>query len=545
MASSPQGTQSSQEIKHNRKAQSAGAYTGIMAMYMFATVMAKLLGFGREIFIVDRFSYGAVSDGYILGYSIPDLVYRLLVGGAVTAAVTPILSSAIERDEEDKVWRPISTFYTVILISSFILLTLGEIFSGQIIGFLNPGKSAEVLDIASATSKVIFLQTFFFILIAIINSILSANKVFGLPVFGDSIYNFFCLLAIIFLGAPTKAGAVNVSWGVVFAALCYFLYMAYFAKPYVRNFKPNLDIKQPLFHRILRLAVPSLIADTVIQVNVIIQQSFADQFVGAITSLRNSQTLYNLPYQIIVSAIGPMLLPNISGFLARGANKEASRFFSTSLRSMLFMVFPFVILFGVCAEDTVRAVYQWNPATYTDANVTATASLLQMYSVNMLLQSFIYFINQAFYARQKSWIALVTSTLTIMLNPLFSWFYINVLDMGLQSLTMATVSYNLVILLVSYQLMKRHVPEIKIGKMGRFTVTGLVAGFLSFSVLLLMKSAMPLPEEKIMQLVQYVLFAVGGIGSYFLAALAMGMPEAQVVIRMFTSFRDRLKRKNA
>lgn len=516
-----------------------------MAMYMFATVMAKLLGFGREIFIVDRFSYGAVSDGYILGYSIPDLVYRLLVGGAVTAAVTPILSSAIERDEEDKVWRPISTFYTVILISSFILLTLGEIFSGQIIGFLNPGKSAEVLDIASATSKVIFLQTFFFILIAIINSILSANKVFGLPVFGDSIYNFFCLLAIIFLGAPTKAGAVNVSWGVVFAALCYFLYMAYFAKPYVRNFKPNLDIKQPLFHRILRLAVPSLIADTVIQVNVIIQQSFADQFVGAITSLRNSQTLYNLPYQIIVSAIGPMLLPNISGFLARGANKEASRFFSTSLRSMLFMVFPFVILFGVCAEDTVRAVYQWNPATYTDANVTATASLLQMYSVNMLLQSFIYFINQAFYARQKSWIALVTSTLTIMLNPLFSWFYINVLDMGLQSLTMATVSYNLVILLVSYQLMKRHVPEIKIGKMGRFTVTGLVAGFLSFSVLLLMKSAMPLPEEKIMQLVQYVLFAVGGIGSYFLAALAMGMPEAQVVIRMFTSFRDRLKRKNA
>ncbi len=529
-------------IKHNRKAQSTAAYSRIMVLYMFATVLAKLLGFGREIFITQRFGYGPISDGYILGFAVPDLIYRLLVGGAVTAAVTPILSSAIERDEEDRVWGPISTFYSVILIFTFVMLIFGELFSTPMISFLYGNQSAQVLEIAASVSKVIFLQTFFFILVAIINSILSANKVFGLPVFGDSVYNVLCLVAIIVLGAPSRTGAVRVSWGIVIAALCYFLYMGFFAKPYIGNFRPNLEVRHPLFKRILWLAIPTLIAGTVVQLNVIIQQSFADQFAGAVTSLRNSQTLYNLPYQIISSAITPLLLPNISGFLARGANKEASDFFSSSIRSVLFMLVPFVILFIVNADDTVRAVYQWNPARYSDENVLATASLLQVFAINMLLQIIITFINQTFFARQRSWIALVTGGLTLLLNPLFCYLYIHVFDLGLQSLTLATCSYNLIIILVSSRLMKRFVPEISVRRLASFAWRAVVSGVLSVAVLILLRALLGVPESKILQLFQYGLYVLAGAGSYFLAAKALEMPETAVALRMFGHFFGRFRR---
>lgn len=532
-------------IKHNRKAQGAGAYTGIMVLYMLANVLTKLLGFGREIFITSRFGYGPVSDGYILGFAVPDLVYRLLVGGAVTAAVTPILSSAIERDEEHKAWRPISTFYTVVLIFSFVFLTLGEVFSGQMIQFLNPNKSVEVLAIATSVSKVIFLQTFFFILIAIINSILSSNKVFGLPVFGDSVYNLICLLAIVFLGAPTETGAVRVAWGIVFAALCYFLYMSSFSVPYIKGFRPNLDVKHPLFRRILWLAIPTLIAGTVNQLNVIIQQGFADQFVGAVTSLRNSQTLYNLPYQTIVVSVGPLLLPNLSGFFARKAGGEASDFFSKSLRSVLFMMVPFVVLFMVAADETVQAVYQWNPAKYTDTNVLATGSLLTVYAINMLLQAVIFFINQTFYARQRSWISLFTGVINLILNPLFCLLYINVFGFGLQSLTLATCSYNLVIIVLSSRMMKRFIPEIKVRGLASFSVRALVAAILSFSVLFFLKALLPASDDKIIQLLQYAVLGLGGLGSYFLAAMALKMPESASVIRMFNQFFNKFRRRKA
>ena len=160
----------------NRKAQSAEKFSGVMVLYMFATILTKILGFGREIFITQRFGYGAISDGYILGFSIPDLVYSLLVGGAITAAITPILSAAIERDEEEEAWRPISTFLTLIFVFFALFMILGEIFAGPLVSFINPGKDSFVIDIASSVSRVIFLQTFFFILIAILAAVLSANK---------------------------------------------------------------------------------------------------------------------------------------------------------------------------------------------------------------------------------------------------------------------------------------------------------------------------------------------------------------------------------
>lgn len=532
-----------QPREHNVKAQGVAAYSGIMVLYMFATVVTKVIGFGREIFITARFGYGTISDGYILGFSVPDLVYSLLVGGAVTAAVTPILASAIERNEEKKVWHSISTFYTLILSLSFVLLTAGTIFSGDIIRLLNAGKEPAVLEVAAAVSKIIFLQTFFFILISIINSILSAYKVFGLPVFGDSIYNLVCLLAIALLGAPTLAGASRVAWGVVAAALCYFLYMAYFAKPYLGNFKPNFDVRNPLFKRILFLAIPPVIAGTVAQLTLITKQSYADQFTGAVTSLRNATTLYYLPYQIIISSIGPLMLPNLSGFLARGADKEASDFYTKAIKTVLFMLLPCVIFFALCSEETVRAVYQWDPSKYTEENVRATASLLRILSVNMIIECLIFFINQVFFARQRSWISLLTGIMTLVLTPFFCHIYINVFNLGLASLTLATCSYNLIILLVSHLLKKHFAPEVKMTGLLSFITKALVAAFFSFSILLLLRGMLPLASGKFLQLVQYAFYGVLILGFYFMAAVLLRMPEAQAVLRMLTDFAAKIFRR--
>ena len=526
---------------HNKKAQGVAAYSGIMVLYMLATVVTKVLGFGREIIITARFGYGTISDGYILGFSVPDLVYSLLVGGAVTAAVTPILAAAIERNEEKKVWHSVSTFYTLILLVSFVLLTLGLIFSGRIITAVNPNKDPEVLHVASGVSKIIFLQTFFFILIAIINSVLSAYKIFGLPVFGDSIYNLICLLGIALLGAPTREGAMRAAWGVVFAALCYCLYMGHFAKPYLHNFRPNLDLRNPLFKRILLLAVPPVVAGTVNQLTLITKQGFADQFTGAVTSLRNATTLYNLPYQIIIASVGPLLLPNLSGFLARGADREASDFYSKAIKTVIFMMIPCVILFGLSAPETVQAVYQWNPAKYSNENVLATASLLRIFSVNMILQSLIYFINQVFFARQRSWITLLTGVLTLVLNPLFCRLYIDVFHLGLQSLTLATCSYNLIILLVSRLLMKRFASEIKVEGLGAFLIKALVSGFFTFSLLLLLREVMPYSASKALQLLQYLIYGLVTLGAYFPAAADLHMQEASAVLRMLSDFFGKLR----
>lgn len=526
--------------EHNRKAQSIETFSGVMVLYMFASLMTKLLGFGREIFITQRFGYGVISDGYILGFSVPDLVYSLLVGGAITASVTPILSSAIERDEEDRVWPPISTFFTLILIFFAGFMLVGEIFAPNLVAFLNPGKSAEVIDVASGVSRAIFLQTLFFILIAIVSSVLSANKVFGLQVFGDTIYNLICLLSIFFLGSQSKSGAVRVSLGIVFAALCYFLYVFHFAKPYMTHFKPALRLRDPMMKRIFFLAIPPIISSSVRQLTVIISQIYADQFVGAVTSLRNADTLSNLPFNIIVASVGPMMLPNISGFLARGANKEASDYFSKAVRTGLYLMFPASIFFFICSAETVQAVFQWNIEKYPMSSVYATGAILKIYAILLIFQLAKFFIHETFYAGQKSWIALVTAIIQLLLSPLFFHLFLNEWGFGLEGLAWASMVINIIVLAVSYWLMRRFVPEIRVHDISGFLVKTFASLVFASGFLNVARFLLPEAGSKPVQLVFYVILAIVMFGAYFLASVILDMPEAQNWINLSKKLFGRL-----
>ena len=518
--------------QHNRKAQNIGAYSGYMLFSMIATVIAKVIGFVREIMITGRFGYGTVSDGYILGFSVPDLVYSILIGGAISSAVTPLLSASIEKDEEEKVWPSISSFFTLILVVFFAFMLIGEVFAPQLVSIINPDKDPVVLDIASSVSRVVFLQTFFFILISIISSALSANKVYGLPALADSVYNFFCLIAIVFLGAASKEGAIKVAWGIVFAALMYFAYVFYFARPYMQNFRPRLKLNDKRMWYIMWLAVPALLSGTVNQLNVIAQQSYSNQFSGAVTSLRNATTLYNLPYQIIVITLGTFLLPNMSGFLAKQEIKSASNFLSKTIKLALFLLVPAAIIFLVFSEETIQAVYQWNKNSYTDANVAATASLLKILAVNLIVLAFIYFINQVFYSVQKNYVTLINSAVSLILNVIFCELYINHLGMGIEGLAYASLSGNLIAMLVAFMFMRKIISNLKIENFAMFLLKSAVGAFFSFSVLFLAKTILPYHDAKILQLIQYVFVFGLGFATYIFAAILMQMEEVQSIVNM-------------
>ena len=94
-------------------------------------------------------------------------------------------------------------------------------------------------------------------------------------------------------------------------------------------------------------------------------------------------------------------------------------------------------------------------------------------------------------------------------------------------------------------MMKRFIPEIEVRGLASFSVRALVAAILSFSVLFFLKALLPASDDKIIQLLQYAVLGLGGLGSYFLAAMALKMPESASVIRMFNQFFNKFRRRKA
>lgn len=511
-----------------RKALTAGGMRGAALISMSGLLLTKITGFLREILIVPKLGYGAVSDGYVLGFSIPDLFYEMLIGGAVSAAITPTLSAAIENDDEKHAWRPISTFFTVMGILMIVLIIIGQLGAPLFFSTLHGDKAPEVQQIATRVSRILFFQTFFMMIVALMNGVLASNKVFGLPAFGNTIYNVCSMLAIAVLGLPVPAGATRVAWGIVLAASIFFIYQTALAKPYLGHLRFNLDLKDPEFHRLVKLALPALLAGSVLQINNVILQTFTDQFTGAITSLRHSQTLWTLPYGVITVGMGTVMLPNLTGFFAKRDMRNGRRLLGSTLRSVLYLMLPVSVYFLAANFETVQAVFQWNTKTYPHTAVEQTGMLLTLFCISMVSQSVVFLFNQAYFALRKSWITLVTGLVTLVLNPLFALLYIRGLGMGIMGVSMAHASYSVCSAILLVAVLKHLEPAAVPRNMLPFVWRTMLAAFGAGVLTLVLNRLVNVRDAgKLVQLVVYVVKALVVFVAYYGLTLLFGIPDAK------------------
>ncbi|MBP8989640.1 MAG: murein biosynthesis integral membrane protein MurJ [Clostridia bacterium] len=521
------------------------SHTTATLLMMIGLMLSKITGQLREILIVPTFGgFGVESDAFLIGFQIPDLFYQLLVGGAIQAAITPTLSAAIERQQEKKAWRSVSIFINLAAVVMILAVIIGEIFAPSLIAFYNRGKEPAVVSLAIRVTRALFPQVFFMMLAALCIGILNAYKKFASTSFGPSIYNICVIFAMLILGQASPEGAVRVASGVMMSAFIYFLLQFYLARSEFKNYVFSFDYRDSGFRRLLRLAIPTLISGSIVQLNTIILTAFAKQFVGAVTSLRQATTTWQLPYGVFVVAIGNVMLPSLSRSHASQNLSEGRRLYSESLRYALFLIFPCAAIFLSMQQDTIRAIFQWS-SHYSEEGVILTASILRWYCIAMVAQTFIFITNQAFYARRVTRIALYNGLCTLILNTAFCFVLTRFTDMGVSSLSFAYMLTSVISATLLYFLYSRGFPGAAPGRIWPFLVRCcLCTCSLIMAVLLL--NVLPIhPAGKFWQLVWYGFRAVAGLLAYAGVAWLIGMRELNQAIcwikRLPAQIRGRLQ----
>ena len=496
---------------------------------MAGLLLSKISGHLREILIVPILGYGVNSDAFIIGFQVPDLFYQLLVGGAIAAAVTPSLSHALENGEEAPGWRSVSILINYAALGMLVAVLLGEVFSPQLIATYNSSKSAEISDLAVQVSRALFPQTFFMMLAALSIGILNAYRQFGKTSFGPTIYNICVVLAMIFLGSKQPDGPVRVAVGVTAAAAVYFIYQLVMAKPLLKHYTWSLDIHDTGFRQMVRLAVPTLISGSIIQVNTIILTAFADQFPGAATSLRNAATTWQLPYGIFVVAIGNVMLPSLARYQAAGDLKGSRQLFGLSLRRALFLMIPSAALMLAMQRDVIQAIFQWSDS-YGAEQVATAASVLRWYALAMVAQTFVFLTNQAFYARKMTRIALVNGLLTLILNPLLCWILLRGFQLDISGLSLAYTLTSFASAVFLYQLYKRLQPEAAPQHLWPYTLRLLAAASAAILLLLAFGQIGWQPAGKIVQLLWLTGRSLLALVVYLAVATLSHIPEAHDIL---------------
>ncbi|HZJ68538.1 MAG TPA: lipid II flippase MurJ [Candidatus Eisenbacteria bacterium] len=511
--------------KHNIKASGSKEIARATFISMVGFFMAKVTGFLREVLIGPKLGFGMYSDPYYVAFFIPDLLYALLLGGAVAAAITPTLSAGIEENKEQQVWRSVSIFISISSVVMLVVLLFVGLLMPWLLPAINPGKAPEILEAAIPISRILLIQSLFMTLISLTQGILTAYKRFGLAAFGVMLYNILYMIVLLTFGEQSFQGLKHVAWGVVGSASIYFLYQLILARREIRFFKFNLDYRDSGFKRLLFLAVPTLISGSVLHLNFLVMNAFTNQFVGATTSIRQAEQVFMLPYGIIAVAIGTVMLPNMTGFYAKRDYRQVRSLYTKSIRKSLFYIAPIAVIFFVMSFETIQLIFQWNIEAYTMSEVAVTASVLKWFCISLIAQTIIYMTNQAFYARKVTRISLFIGLVTLIFNPIFCVIFTRVFDFGVQGIAMAHAAYSLISALIVYFLYKAHKPKAKPHRILPFLLRifycMLITGLVLFAINLI-----PIrPIGKVLQVVVYLIKSLLALFVFYTAGISIQLSE--------------------
>ncbi|MGQ5172172.1 murein biosynthesis integral membrane protein MurJ, partial [Brucella abortus] len=291
------------------------------------TLMSRIFGFTREMFMAAALGTGPVADAFNAAFRFPNTFRRLFAEGAFNSAFVPLFAKEIEKNGMDGARRFSEEVFGV-LFTVLLFLTIAMELSMPFIvrTVIAPGFTDDPVKFSNTVRLAIIMFPYLacMSLAAMMGGMLnSLHRYFAAaiaPVFLNIIL--IGVLAVAWMqGYDALAVGYGLSWGVMAAGLVQ-LAIVWIA---VRHAGIKIGFRRPRLtpnvKRLLVLALPAAITGGITQINLLINTNIASGMQGAVSSLVYADRIYQLPLGVVGIAVATVLLPELSRALRGGHMK--------------------------------------------------------------------------------------------------------------------------------------------------------------------------------------------------------------------------------
>ena len=158
-------------------------------------------------------------DVYNAAFRLPDLIFKLLVTGVLSASFIPVFSSYLHKNKKtaDEI---ASTVINLLLIAFTIISIIAFIFIKPISGLIAAGFSPDQISLMANLSRILLLLKSFFFLVILLPPFCKLIKFLLFLLISPIVYNIFIIISIFTL-APIF-GIYGVAFGAVVGAFFHF-----------------------------------------------------------------------------------------------------------------------------------------------------------------------------------------------------------------------------------------------------------------------------------------------------------------------------------
>lgn len=378
---------------------------------MIVTVVAKILGFGRELVLASSYGVSMYSDAYLTAMNIPIVIFAS-IGAALGTTFIPIYCDINNNLGEEKALRFTNNIFNLVIGICLLLTILGFIFVKPLVKIFAFGFKAETFEIAVNFTKILIVSIVFTGLSFIMTAYLQVKNNFTIPGIISVPKNIIIIASILL---SIKYGPYTMVWGTVIGMGSEFLFQLPFAIKKGYKYKPYINIKDKYIKKTIWLIGPVLIGVGVNQVNAMIDRTLASTLVeGSISSLNYANKLNGFVMALFIASISAVIYPILSNLSLEKNRDEFITSIVQSINTVVISVIPISIGAMVLSTPIVRLLFQ--RGAFDESATSMTSIALVMYSIGMLAFGLRDVLGKVFYSLQDTKTPMINGVIAMFIN---------------------------------------------------------------------------------------------------------------------------------
>ena len=127
------------------------------------TILSRLLGLVRTLVFSQTVGAGCLGAAYVTANQVPNLLYELVLGGALTSAMVPVLARSAERAASDPaekarvgdITSALLTWSVIILVPLVVVIAAAAVPIASLLDPANPNTHCVRADVVATTGKML------------------------------------------------------------------------------------------------------------------------------------------------------------------------------------------------------------------------------------------------------------------------------------------------------------------------------------------------------------------------------------------------------
>ena len=340
---------------------------------MASFFLSAALGAVRQVLFNAQFGVSSQANAYYAAFRLPDTLFSLIAGGALSSAMIPVLLNARQKEGEESGWRLISVVLTSLLMVFAIIVLAVELFTPALVTrVLAPGFDAETSDLTVTLTRIMLIQPMILLLGSVATAVLNSRNQFLLTGLSIVSHNISLIASILILKLFPNLGIFGPTAGVIGGAILQALILSPGLRGEGYSVGILFDLANQRLREVVKLLIPNGLSVSVNYAGFIVDTSYATRAVdpAGLAAIYNAFLLVGLPIALLGQAIGQAAFPRLAAQAEAENWTEMRRMLVRTLGTAIALALPAVGALLLLGRPTIRILFEHGEFTSAAGDLT-------------------------------------------------------------------------------------------------------------------------------------------------------------------------------